>query len=176
MSTIKIRRAVAADAEALYQTFADPSVFGGTLQLPYPSLETWKERASANNANVLLLAEVDGEVVGNAGLHPEAARRRIHAAHIGMSVSRAWQRKGIGTALLVAVIDLAEKWMAITRLELTVFADNEAAIALYRKHGFEQEGLFRNFALRDGAYVDALTMARLRPAPSSTESPAKAPN
>jgi L-phenylalanine/L-methionine N-acetyltransferase len=176
MSTIKIRRAVAADAEALYQTFADPGVYGGTLQLPYPSLETWRERASANNANVLLLAEVDGEVVGNAGLHPEAARRRIHAAHIGMSVSKAWQRKGIGTALLVAVIDLAENWMAITRLELTVFADNAGAIALYRKHGFDEEGVFRNFALRDGALIDALSMARLRPAAPLVESKAGAPS
>lgn len=162
MTNIKIRRAVASDAEALYETFAEPGVYHGTLQLPYPSLETWRERASANNANVLLLAEVDGKVVGNIGLHPEAGRRRIHAASVGMSVSKEWQGKGVGSALLVAVIDLAEKWMGITRLELTVFADNAHAIALYRKHGFEQEGVFRHFALRDGAYVDALSMARVR--------------
>ena len=44
------------------------------------------------------------------------------------------------------------------RLELTIYTDNERAIALYRKFGFEQEGI-----LRGGRYADACFMARLRP-------------
>ncbi len=167
MYNVKIRRVVAADAEALYQTYLEPSVYSGTLQLPYPSLETWRERASANNANVLLVAEVDGEMAGNIGLHPEAARRRIHAASLGLSVVARWQGKGVGSALLAAVIELADNWMALTRLELTVFVDNQRAISLYERHGFVQEGLFRQFALRDGVYLDALCMARVIAAPSS---------
>lgn len=51
----------------------------------------------------------------------------------------------------------------VFRLELTVFTDNERAIALYRKFGFEAEGTHRAYALRDGRYADVLAMARLRP-------------
>ena len=53
----------------------------------------------------------------------------------------------------------------VLRLELTVYVDNARAIALYRKFGFEVEGTHRAYALRDGAYVDALCMARLHPNP-----------
>ncbi|MGF6150429.1 ribosomal protein S18 acetylase RimI-like enzyme [Pseudomonas fluorescens] len=45
---------------------------------------------------------------------------------------------------------------------MSVYADNEAAIGLYRKFGFDTEGLFREYAVRDGALVDALSMVRLR--------------
>ena len=62
-----------------------------------------------------------------------------------------WQRRGVGSALLHAAIDLADNWIGYTRLELTVFTDNAAAVALYRKFGFEIEGTLRGYAFRDGA-------------------------
>ncbi len=52
--------------------------------------------------------------------------------------------------MLEAAITLAENWLQLTRLELTVFADNEAALALYRKFGFELEGSHRQYAFRNG--------------------------
>lgn len=79
-----------------------------------------------------------------------------------MGVAVAWQGQGVGSRLLAAVLDLADNWMNVQRVELSVYADNEAAIALYRKFGFDTEGLFREYAVRDGALVDALSMARLR--------------
>ncbi len=50
----------------------------------------------------------------------------------------------------------------LQRLELEVYRDNERAVALYAKHGFEREGEMRAFAFRNGRFVDALMMARLR--------------
>jgi putative acetyltransferase len=61
------------------------------------------------------------------------------------------------------MIDLADNWLGLRRIELTVFADNVAAIHLYQKCGFTIEGTARQFALREGAYCDAHTMARLHP-------------
>ena len=52
--------------------------------------------------------------------------------------------------------------MNLHRVELTVYADNQAAQGLYRKFGFEVEGLLRDYALRDGKFVDTVSMARLR--------------
>lgn len=52
--------------------------------------------------------------------------------------------------------------MNLRRVELTVYTDNEPAIALYRKFGFVEEGTLRDYAFRDGEFADALSMARLR--------------
>ena len=82
-----------------------------------------------------------------------------------MAVARAAQGQGVGAALMQALCDYADRWAQVLRIELTVFADNAGAIALYRKFGFEVEGTHRGYALRDGVYVDALAMARLHPKP-----------
>ena len=73
-----------------------------------------------------------------------------------------WHGKGVGTAMMRAVIDLADKWLNLARIELTVFTDNQSAIALYRKFGFEIEGTHRKYAFRDGDFVDAYAMARIK--------------
>ena len=78
----------------------------------------------------------------------------VHDDHAG---------RGIGTALMGALVEAADRWYAVRRLELGVFTDNLRAIALYRRFGFEEEGVARGDAFRDGRYVDVLRMARVRP-------------
>jgi putative acetyltransferase len=70
--------------------------------------------------------------------------------------------KGVGTALLQAAVDLADKWLNLTRLELEVYIDNKPAIRLYEKFGFTLEGTLVQYAFREGHYVDTYVMARLR--------------
>ena len=79
-----------------------------------------------------------------------------------MAVRDDWQGKGVGTALMEAVLDLAENWLNLTRIELSVYTDNAAGVALYKKFGFEIEGTHRSYAFRNGEYVDAYSMARMR--------------
>jgi putative acetyltransferase len=93
---------------------------------------------------------------------PNRPRRR-HVGAIGMCVHDEWQGKGVGTALMRAGVDLADKWLNLIRLELEVYTDNEPAIRLYERFGFEHEGTLRQHAFRDGLYVDSYMMARLRP-------------
>ena len=81
-----------------------------------------------------------------------------------MSVRDDRQRRGAGSALLRAAIELADGWLNYQRLELSVYTDNLAAMHLYRKFGFAIEGTCRAYAFRDGGYVDAYQMARLHPA------------
>lgn len=134
-----------------------------TLQHPFPSLEKWQQRLeNARERGVSLVAEIDGAVVGHLGLHPEPNPRRRHAAGLGMMVDGARHRRGVGGRLLAAAIDLAENWLNITRLELTVFTDNRAAIALYEKHGFRIEGESPGYALRDGVHASVYHMARIK--------------
>jgi len=163
---INIRRAESRDAEAIQATMAAPRAMAGTLQVPLPTAEMWRKRiADIAPDDYLLVAEVAGEVVGNLGLHlTSKSPRRRHAGAIGMAVRDDWQRRGVGTALMTAAIDIADNWLNYRRLELTVYADNVAALKLYGKFGFELEGRHRDYAFRDGRYVDAYAMARLRSA------------
>lgn len=136
----------------------------GTLQLPLRSVEdTRKYLANLPAGDIQLVACVRGRIVGGIGLHRGALRpRRQHVGNIGISIHDDWVGRGIGTALLRAAIDLADNWLGLRRLELTVYPDNSRAIALYERFGFVVEGRHRDYALRDGGYVDALAMARLR--------------
>jgi putative acetyltransferase len=171
---ILVRRATPDDAAHYVRILGDPAVLGGLMQLPYPSEATWRERIAetltAGRQDLLLVAERGGSVVGSCGLHPAgAAVRRRHAMMLGISVAPEAQRQGVGSALMAAMCDYADRWVGVLRLELTVYTDNAAAIALYRKFGFEVEGTLRAYALRDGRYVDALAMARLHPSPPRLE-------
>ena len=167
---ISIRRARVDDAAAIAAQMDEPVVYANLMQMPYASEEAQRARIADSllpgKTDLLLVAERDGKIVGSAGMHATgSALRRRHVVVIGLSVSAAAQRQGVGTALMQALCDYADRWMGVLRIELTVYVDNAAAIALYRKFGFETEGRHRGYALRDGRYVDALAMARLHPNP-----------
>jgi len=168
---LSVRRATVADAEGFAAMLSNPEVFPWLLQMPYGSTEHWRVRLAENavpgKPDVLLVAVTDdGQIVGGAGLHPAGASpRRRHAMTLGMQVQPAWQRQGVGTMLLQALVDYADRWLGLLRLELEVYADNHKAQALYKRLGFVQEGHHRCDTLRDGVYVDSLSMARLNPSP-----------
>lgn len=61
-----------------------------------------------------------------------------------------------------AAVDMADRWLNLVRLELEVYTDNAPAIRLYEKLGFVKEGVHKQYAFRDGVFVDAYAMARLR--------------
>ncbi len=162
---LRIRGAEPEDYAGVYEIYCCPKAFGGTLQLPFPSRELWRQRLASPAEGVYNLVAVVGErVVGLLGLHtfPNRPRRR-HAAAIGIGIHDDWQGKGVGTALMRAGVEMADNWLNLTRLELEVYTDNEAAIRLYERFGFEREGTLRQYAFRDGRYVDSYAMSRLRP-------------
>ena len=163
--SITIRHIEPSDYEALYKIFSNPKVIWGTLQIPFPSAEMWRKRlAEPPEGFYSLVACVDEEVIGQIGLHtfPNRPRRR-HVGQIGMMVREDWHGKGVGTALMQAAVNLADRWLNLTRLELEVYTDNEPAVKLYQKFGFKIEGTAIQHAFRDGQFVDSYLMARLRP-------------
>ena len=164
MERITVRHAEPDDYQELHRIFSGPKAVAGTLQLPLPSAEAWRKRlAEVPEGLFSLVACVEGEVVGSLGLETSPTRPRMrHVGSIGMAVRDDWQGKGVGTALMEAALDLADNWLNLTRIELRVFVDNPAAVALYKKFGFEIEGTHRRLAFRNGEYVDAYSMARIR--------------
>jgi putative acetyltransferase len=168
--TITIRRASVSDAAAFARIMGDPGVVPGTMQLPYTNEAVWAARLAEHDVpgkpDLMLVAELNGRVVGNAGLHPAGtAARRRHAAYFGIAVAPGSQRQGVGAALMAALCEHADRWLGLLRLELTVYTDNATAVRLYQRHGFVIEGTLRAYALRDGQYADVYTMARLHPKP-----------
>lgn len=109
MAEVTIRHAEPADAEALSRLFAEPNAISGTLQLPYPSAEAWRRRLSEPSQGVhSLVAEVEGEVVGELDLVVTNRPRRRHVGEIGMAVRDDRQGLGAGTVLMKAAIELAD--------------------------------------------------------------------
>lgn len=166
---ILVRHVETDDWEDIAALYDSASVVYHTLQLPFPSRDAIRDRLENIPAHqIKLVAVVNGVVVGLLELRLNAGRR-AHVAQLEMMVHGDYQHRGIGTVLLEAALELAERWLAISRIELEVFTDNEAAIALYRKFGFEIEGTLRAYAFRDGGYADAYLMARVRPTPEVSE-------
>jgi L-phenylalanine/L-methionine N-acetyltransferase len=167
-STITIRAAEPADALALSTLIGSEGVVEGTLQMPMVAHATRVDNLSKSDPLGIRLVAVtpDGTIAGYAGLGSVGnSLRRAHARYLFITIGKDWQGQGIGDRLMREVLHWADHWGAVLRIELTVFADNARAIALYEKHGFVHEGRLRAMALRDGEYVDGLGMARLHPKP-----------
>ena len=163
MPEIHIRAAEPADAQAVAEIFACPTVQANTLQLPFRPIDHHRARLQPDPYTHQLVAEIDRRVVGMLGLHLERSPRRSDCAGFGMAVHDAFQGQGVGSALMAAMLDLADNCLGIRRLELQVYADNTAGVRLYEKFGFRTEGTLIAFARRAGTLVDAYYMARLRP-------------
>jgi len=162
--SLEIRRAEISDAAQIQRVHSGAGAYAGTMQLPYPSVDMWHERLTQPDPNrYLLVGLVDGVIVGCAGLHLEANMRRRHVASLGITVADDFVGQGVGTALMAELLNLADNWLHILRIELMVFTDNASGIALYRKFGFEIEGTHRADVLRDGKLVDGYSMARFHP-------------
>ena len=118
---------------------SDPEVFGGLLQMPYPSVEAWRknlEKQVEQHDGLHLLAIDNGEVIASGGIHSAGLRmRRRHVAGLGICVARERQKQGIGSEMMKRLLDWADNWAGYLRIELTVYTDNERAIALYRRFG-----------------------------------------
>ncbi len=165
MNDLMIRAARLEDADDLNELANLPAFRHGTLRMPYQGVEWVKRRLEAFDPNRhFLVALKDNVLVGQGGLFRRQGRES-HSGFVILGVHDDYHRQGIGNALLKALLDIADNWLGLIRLDLTVNVDNDAAIKLYKRHGFEEEGRQRAATLRDGELVDAFMMARLRQPP-----------
>ena len=165
-TTATIRSAEPADAAAISALLGTPGVFEGTLQLPDMAVASRLEFLQrVDTQGPRLVAVAGGDVVGMASLHAQGSLRRGHVRGLAIAIAPAWQGQGLGRQLMTRLLDWADNWGGVLRTELFVHADNPRAIALYRSLGFVEEGRHRGYALKDGRYVDSLSMARLHPHP-----------
>ena len=126
----------------------------GIATEPPVDVEAWASRWTLDGT---LVAEAGGEIVGS--LHVE--RSRFGFGDLGMAVAREWRGRGVGSALVAAAIDWARQ-QGMHKLSLSVFPHNAAAIALYRKFGFVEEGRrVKQYRRASGELWDAVDMGLL---------------
>jgi putative acetyltransferase len=107
-----------------------------------------------NGSGAIFVAVADGEIVGHLGVHGSSGARDL-----GMAVADGWRAKGAGSALMVAAVAWAREQPDIHKLDLEVWPHNGAAIALYRRFGFEVEGRRRRqYRRRGGELWDSIVM------------------
>jgi putative acetyltransferase len=138
-------------------------VLDGTLNIPSERLHDRRRRIENLDPNTHeFVAEVDGRVVGTAGLVASQGRMN-HAGEIAhIMVHDEFQGRGIGRQLMEALLDIADNYLDLVRVELLVYADNEGAVRLYESLGFRHEGIKRKCVRRQGHLIDAVMMARIR--------------
>jgi putative acetyltransferase len=166
-AAVVIRAAEPGDAAAISALLGRLGTVEGTLQVPdLPIASRLEMLARVEPRDCKLVALVEGEIIGMAGLHSmQPSLRRSHVRLLGIALASEWQGRGIGRQMMVRLLDWADRWAGVLRIELHVHEDNPAAIALYRSLGFVEEGRHRAYALKAGRYVDSLSMARLHPRP-----------
>lgn len=118
-------------------------------------------RDSAEGEDFLLVAEADHQFIGYISAQKGKLNRIAHSAYIVVGILRSFRGKGIGTEFFRRLNVWAEE-KGVTRLELTVICENEAAKRLYTNSGFEIEGVKRKSVCVDGVYLDEYYMAKIR--------------
>ncbi len=159
---IAVRPVRAEDAQAVHDIQVRPEVLPYILPLPSLRREQVERRLSALGEDMhFFVAEMEGETVGYAGLRQLRGRDR-HVGELFLAVHPDRHGQGAGTALLRAIIDLADNRLMLERLQLSALATDPRALSLYERLGFAVEGRRRG-GVSAGRYVDEILMARLHP-------------
>jgi putative acetyltransferase len=150
------------DAETLWTIARQQGVIETTLALPSLRLDQRiKSIQELSEHDHYMVAEQAGQIVGIAGLTVGTGRLR-HSAHLFLYVATQHQGQGIGSRLLQTLLDLADQWLLLRRVELTVLTENEGAKRLYERFGFVVEGCRKISVISQGELKDEWLMARYR--------------
>lgn len=163
---IEIRKATNRDAEDIINVMSNAEESGfmlfapGERKMMPESLGTYIETLNNQTRSGMFIAAEGDRILGYMIVQNEKPKRIAHRAYIVVGVHSDSRGKGVGKALFTSVISWA-KQVELHRLELTVIATNEIAVHLYKKMGFEIEGVKKDSLFIDCQYVDEYYMAKL---------------
>jgi RimJ/RimL family protein N-acetyltransferase len=159
-----LRAARPADGRPLAELFATVRAEGRWLLTPSDALSQPSEafyiaEMIRDSLALALVAEAESGLVGNLLVNVERAAVSDHVGTLSIAVAEGWRDVGIGTALVRAAQDWARD-RGLLKVALSVFPDNDRAIAVYEHCGFVREGLRRRqYRIRGGDFRDELLMA-----------------
>lgn len=135
--------------------------------IPYPTtLESemeWFESRTKERGSIIfaILAQPEGKLIGNCGLHDINLKNRTCAFGIFIGDKEYWG-KGYGTDATRTILRFAFEQLGVNRVELEVYDFNPRALRTYEKAGFRRDGVHRQGLYRDGAFHDIYIMGILR--------------
>ncbi|MEO6436785.1 MAG: GNAT family N-acetyltransferase [Tepidisphaeraceae bacterium] len=144
-----------------------PTAFGADVEITLA--KDWNERAAASDGTkgeAIFVAEHDDRLVGMTGVYRHTTAKTRHACGIwGVFVQPAFRGRGVGEALIDAAVDWAAQQDGVTIIRLMVTVGNEAALACYRRCGFEITGKESATIRVDGVEYDEYLLCRRLKAP-----------
>ncbi|WP_448951493.1 GNAT family N-acetyltransferase [Labrys neptuniae] len=164
MTAFVVRPVRPGDVDDIAAIYSFEQVIANTGQIPHRDAAFWRDfYRSRDPQGVELVCEWQGRAIGHLGMILNQAPRRKHVASFGLCVHPEHQGRGAGHALMTEMLNLADNWLNLLRVELTVASTNGRAIALYGRHGFVREGETRFDMFRAGRYSHTTHMARFHP-------------
>lgn len=137
------------------------NIYGLTSERIYSAVNFIQNLTAYDHMFIAEMVQGNNTVmVGTGRLDVDKRPRLKHCGHIGIMVHTDHQGLGIGRKLMDTLLDLADNWLMLVRVELEVFSDNDKAIKLYKSLDFVEEGVRKYAAVRNGEYCDILLLAR----------------
>ncbi len=166
---VVVRSALASDASQILEVVKEvineeiyQLTSGLEFNLTLKDEEKFIQTHLENPNHVLLVAEIEMRVVGILDFTNGHRNRIAHTGDFGMSVDKKFRNQGIGYLLLQSLVDWATHNETIEKIGLSVHSNNERAIALYKKMGFEIEGIKkRELKYGEDQYIDTVVMGKL---------------
>lgn len=159
---IEIRSFRDSDVEELNIIRRSDGIFETILSLKDETVEqTYLYFVGERIHSFVAVTSEDNNVVGYIKLVIDEERRRRHKGSISIAIKKEYQGNGVGKRLFKEMIDLSRNWLMLKKLELTVLQSNTSAIELYKKYGFEVEGISRMNTIVNGNYEDVIFMGKI---------------
>jgi [ribosomal protein S5]-alanine N-acetyltransferase len=161
----RLRGLVLGDAEALATLANDPTIarwVRDRFPSPYTLADARRFLVAVHTGAMghVYGIEVDGALAGTASLMPREDVERL-TVEIGFWLGARFRGRGVATAAVAALTELAFGRLALARVEAHVFSGNHASARVLEKAGFEREGVRRAAILKDGIVCDSLLYARI---------------
>ncbi len=163
--TLDISEAVREDAAEILEYFkavcgeSDNLMFGAEdISMTVEDEERFIEEYENAEYSIFLVGRIEGKIVSTVAITSGAQPRVAHNYSIGMSVLKDYWGHGIGTLMMIAVLDYCRITEHCKCVQLGVKADNAAAIGLYEKMGFEEVGRHKDHIMVGETYYDMILM------------------
>lgn len=150
-------------------------MFPGEVRYTVEQEAAWVREHLEHPRSMILVAEVDGRIVGCLDFRPGERRKQHHYGSFGIALRQAYRGRGVGSAMIQMMLDWAAAHPQIEKVGLSVFSTNQRAIALYERLGFVEVGRSpHHFRLGPDNYADNIIMCRfVKPAPGAAAPPGR---